>query len=82
MDNPISCKTLMKDPLYIEHTELTLTSCTLLVLLVAFYATKLATLQVAILLFTAKVQLSSEFSLTVWKGFRKSRSKPQCQISM
>lgn len=56
MDNPISCKTLMKDPLYIEHTELTLTSCTLLVLLVAFYATKLATLQVAILLFTAKVQ--------------------------
>ena len=55
MDAPIPRKTLMKDPLYIEYTELTIASCTLLVLLVAFYATKLATLQVAILLFTAKV---------------------------
>ena len=72
----------MKDPLYIEHTELTLASYKLLVILVAFYATKLATLQVAILLFTAKVQLSLEFSCTVWKGFRKTTPKPQCQISM
>ena len=65
IDKPISCNTLMKDPLCIEHTELALTSYTLLVLLVAFYATKLATLQVAILLFTAKVQLSLELSLSV-----------------
>ena len=59
IDAPISCKTLMKDLLYIEYTELTLALYTLLVLLVAFHATKLAaTLQVAILLFTAKVQVA------------------------